>query len=207
MNYRVSKREKDRVRVIKKFLMKSLAKLSRKPKVKVSLKRLEGFIVDIGAGGEGVIAKTCGRNTVGVDINKGEIDEARSRGSLAHWVLCDACFMPFRNGSFDVATFFFSLMYIKTPKRKWAVFVEARRVLKSDGLLCLWDAIIREKPDLYVVFVEISLPDGEEIFTGYGVRGKEKEQNLELINKLAIEAGFKVTSAESHKNWFRACFH
>ena len=158
--------------------MKSLAKLSRKPKVKVSLKRLEGFIVDIGAGGEGVIAKTCGRNTVGVDINKREIDEARSRGSLAHWVLCDGCSMPFRNGSFDVATFFFSLMYIETPKRKRAVFVETKRVLKPDGLLCLWDAIIREKPDLYVVFVEINLPDGEEIFTGYGVSGI----NSKLIN-------------------------
>ena len=194
------------MRVIKKLLMNSLAKLSRKPKVNVSLKRLEGFIVDIGAGGEGVIAKTCGRNTVGVDINKREIDEARSRGSLAQWVLCDACSMPFRDDSFDVATFFFSLMYIKATKRKLAAFVEARRVLKSDGLLCLWAAIIREKPGLYGVFVEISLPDGEEIFTGYGVRGKEKGQNLELINKLAIEAGFTATSAESHKNWIKACF-
>ena len=103
--------------------MKSLVKLSRKPKVKVSTKRLEGFIVDIGAGGEGVIAKTCGRNTVGVDINKREIEEARSRGSLAQWVLCDGCSMPFRNDIFDVTTFFFSLMYIITPKRKQAVFL------------------------------------------------------------------------------------
>ena len=50
--------------VIKKLLMKSLVKLSRRPKAKVFLKRLEGFVVDIGAGGEGMIAKTCGRETV-----------------------------------------------------------------------------------------------------------------------------------------------
>jgi len=186
--------------------MKSVARLSRKPIVQVSPKRLEGFIVDVGAGGEGVIAKTSGGSTVGLDISKREIDEARSRGSLAHWVLCDACSMPFRDGSFDVATFFFSLMYIKTPNRKRAVFVEAKRVLKSDGLLCLWDAIIREKPDLYVVFVEISLPDGEEIFTGYGVKGKEKEQTLELISNLALQAGFKATKIESQKNLIEACF-
>jgi len=186
--------------------MKSVARLSRKPIVQVSPKRLEGFIVDVGAGGEGVIAKTSGGNTVGLDISKREIDEARSRGSLAHWVLCDACSMPFRDGSFDVATFFFSLMYIKTPNRKRAVFVEAKRVLKSDGLLCLWDAIIREKPDLYVVFVEISLPDGEEIFTGYGVKGKEKEQTLELISNLALQAGFEATKIESQKNLIEACF-
>ena len=187
--------------------MKSVAWLSRKPMVKVAPKRLEGFVVDIGAGGEGVIAKTCGSNTVGVDINKREINEARSRGSLAHWVLCDACSMPFRNGSFDVVTLFFSLMYIKTPERKRSVFVEAKRVLKSDGQLCLWDAIIREKPDLYVVFVEVGLPDGEEIFTGYGVRGREKGQNLELIKKLALEAGFKASCAESHRHLIKACFH
>jgi ubiquinone/menaquinone biosynthesis C-methylase UbiE len=207
MKYQIPKSEKDRMSAIKRLLMKGLAKLSRKPKAKVSLERLEGFIIDIGAGGEGVIAKTCGRNTVGVDIRKGEIDEARSRGSLAQWVLCDACSMPFRNDAFDVATFFFSLMYIRTPKRKRAAFAETRRILKSDGLLRLWAAIVREKPDLYVVFVETSLPDGEEIFTGYGVRGKKKEQNLELINKLAVEAGFKAKSAESHKDWIEACFH
>ncbi len=179
--------------VIKRLLMKSLVKLSRKPEGKVFLKRLEGFVIDVGAGGEGMIAKTCGKETVCVDINKREIDEARSRGTVANWVLCDACFMPFKNDTFDVATFFFSLMYIKTFERKHTVMTEAKRVLKSDGLLYLWDATIREKPDLYVVFIEANLPDEEKIYTGYGVKGKEKEQTLELINKLALEAGFKVT--------------
>jgi len=193
--------------VIKRLLMKGLVKLSGRPEAKVSLERLEGFVVDIGAGGEGVIAKTCGRETVCVDISMREIDEARSRGAVANWVLCDACSMPFRNGAFDVATFFFSLMYIKTFERKNAVMVEAKRVLKSDGLLYLWDATIREKPDLSVVFVEANLPDEEKIYTGYGVKGKEKEQTLELINKSALEAGFRVTRTESHKNWFSACFH
>jgi len=188
--------------------MKSLVKLSRRPQAKVFLEKLEGFVLDIGAGGEGTIAKTCGRETVCVDISKREIDDARSRGAVANWVLCDACSMPFRNGTFDVVTSFFSLMYIKTFERKHAVMVEAKRVLKSDGLLYLWDATIPEKPDIYVVFVEANLPDGEKIYTGYGVKGKwEKEQTLELISKLALEAGFKVTRTESHKNWFIACFH
>ena len=110
--------------------MKSVAKLSRRPKVKVSPERLEGFVVDIDAGGEGVIAKTCGGET----RRRGyTIGEAKSRGAVAHWVLCDACSMPFRKGSFDVATFFFSLMYIRTLERKRAVIVEAKRVLKLDG--------------------------------------------------------------------------
>lgn len=188
--------------------MKGIAKLSRKPHAKVFLEKLEGLVLDIGAGGEGTIAKTCGNETVCVDLSKVEIGEARSRGAVANWILCDACSMPFRNGAFDAATLFFSLMYVKTHERKRAVMVETRRVLKSEGSLCLWDAIIHEKPDLHVVFVEANLPDGEKIHTGYGVKGKaEKEQTLELVSKLALEAGFKVTRTESHKDWFTACFN
>jgi len=194
--------------VIKRVLMKSLVKLTRKPQAKVSLEKQEGSVLDVGGGGEGTIAKACGRETVCVDIKKGEILEARSRGAVANWVLCDACSMPFREGVFDVVTFFFSLMYIKTLEKKHAVIVEVRRVLKSSGSIYLWDAIIREKPDLSVVFVETLLPDKRKIYTGYGVRGKEeKEQNLELLSKLAFEAGFKVTRTESHKNWFAARFN
>lgn len=193
--------------VIKNLLMRSLAKLSRRPKVKVSLERLEGLVIDIGAGGEGIIAKTCGRETVCADISKREIDEARSRGAVANWILCDARSMPFGNGTFDVATFFFSLMYMKTFERKHAVMVEAKRVLKSDGSLYLWDATIRERPDPYIVFVEADLPDDEKVYTGYGVKGEKKEQTPELINRLALEAGFKDARTESHENWFTACLH
>jgi ubiquinone/menaquinone biosynthesis C-methylase UbiE len=195
-------------KVMKKLLMKSLVKLTRKPQAKVFLDKLEGLVLDIGAGGEGTIAKVCGSETVCVDIRREEIDEARARGAVANWILCDACSMPFRNSSFDVVTFFFSLMYVKTFERKQTVIVEAKRVLKSDGPLYLWDAVIREKPDLYVVFVEANLPDGEEIFAGYGVKGKgDKQQTLELVGRLALKAGLKVTSTESHQNWFMACFH
>jgi ubiquinone/menaquinone biosynthesis C-methylase UbiE len=99
-------------------------------------------------------------------------------------------------------------MYIKTLERKRAVLIETKRVLKSDGVLYLWDATIQEKPDLSVVFVEVILPNEEKIYTGYGVKGKkEKEQTLELISKLALEAGFKITRTESHKNWFTICSH
>lgn len=193
---------------IKSYLMKGLVRLTRKPQAKVSLQKLGGFVLDVGGGGEGMMAKTCGSETVCVDISKIEIGEALSRGSVANWVLCDACSMPFKSGTFDTATFFFSLMYVKTPERKCTVIVEAKRVLKPDGLLHVWDAVIREKPDLNIIFVEANLPDGEKIYTGYGVRGKkEKEQTLELISSLALDAGFRVATTESHSNWFTARFH
>jgi len=192
---------------IKTFFMKGLVKLLRKPQAKISLEKLEGSVLDIGAGGEGVIAKTCGKETVCVDIRRREIQEAKTRGAVANWVLCDACSMPFREAAFDAAAFFFSLMYIKTSERKQAAISEARRVLGSGGCLYMWDANVWEKPELYMVFVEAKLPDGEMIYTGYGVRGKrEKEQTLELVSRLALEAGFKADKTEAHKNWFAARF-
>ena len=193
---------------IKTLFMRGLAKFLRKPRAKVSLEKLEGSVIDIGAGGEGVIAKACRKEAVCLDIRKTEIAEAKARGAVANWVLCDACAMPFRNAAFDAATFFFSLMYIKTSERKQAAISEARRILQSDGHLYLWDANVQEKPQLYMVFVEATLPDGEKIYTGYGVKGKaEKEQTLELVSKIALEVGFKTEKTEAHKNWFAACFH
>jgi ubiquinone/menaquinone biosynthesis C-methylase UbiE len=193
---------------IKMFFMRGLVKLLRKPQAKVFLEKPEGSVLDIGAGGEGVIAKVCGTETVCVDIRRTEIGEARARGAVANWVLCDACSMPFRNNAFDAATFFFSLMYIKTSERKRAVMSEARRVLGPDGLLYLWDANVVEKPELYMVFVEAELPNGEKIYTGYGVRGKEeKEQTLEYVSRLALDVGFKADKTQAHKNWFAARFH
>jgi ubiquinone/menaquinone biosynthesis C-methylase UbiE len=189
------------------LLMKILAKLSRKPQAKVSLEKLEGLVLDIGGGGEGTIAKAYGSETVCLDILKTEIDEARSRGAVANWVLCDACAMPFREGAFNVATFFFSLMYMKTPEKKRAVLTETRRVLKADGSLHVWDATVREKPDLFVIFVEANLPNGEKISMGYGVKGTaDKEQTLGLVSRLALEAGFKAAETEPHKDWFTARF-
>lgn len=193
---------------IKMFFMRRFVKFLRKPQAEVTLERLKGSVLDIGAGGEGVIAKVCGNETVCIDIRKTEIEEAKARGAVANWVLGDACHMPFRKAAFDVATFFFSLMYIKLPERKQAVISEARGILRTDGLLYLWDADVQEKPELYMLFVEAKLPDGKKIYTGYGIRGNsEKEQTLDLVGRMALKAGFKADKTEAHKNWFAACFH
>jgi len=61
--------EKVVIVVIKRFLMKSLVKLSRKPQAKVFLEKPQGYVLDIGGGGEGAIAKTCGSEIVCVDIS------------------------------------------------------------------------------------------------------------------------------------------
>lgn len=180
--------------------------METRPKIRISLGKIKGYAVDVGGGGEGVIVKACRHNTVSLDIRKGEIDEARSSSAVAQWVLCDACFMPFISETFDAATFFFSLMYIKTPEKKRKVLMETRRVLKSNGMVYLWDAVIEKKPDPCIVHVDVSLPSGEQISTGYGIGGEDKEQTLELVQELAEEAGLKVATTKSNKHWFEISF-
>lgn len=180
--------------------------MEKRPKIRISLEKIEGSVVDVGGGGEGVIAKACGRDTVSLDIRKGEIDEAKSSGAVAQWILCDARLMPFRNETFDAATFFFSLMYIKTSEKKRKVLMETRRVLKSNGMVYLWDAAIEKEPDPYILYVDVSLPSGEQISTGYGIGGEGKEQTLELVQELAEEAGLKVARTKSNKDWFEISF-
>jgi len=177
-----------------------------RPKIRVSLEKTEGSILDIGGGGEGVIAKACGPDTVSLDISKREIEEAKSSGAVAQWFLCDACSMPFRNETFDAATFFFSLMYIKTREKKRKALMETRRVLKSTGTLYLWDVVIQREPDPYIIHVDAGLPGGEEISTGYGCGGEGKEQTLQLVHQLAEEAGMKVAKTKSNKDWFETSF-
>lgn len=87
-------------------------------------------------------------------------------------VLCDACNMPFGRKAFDAAILFFSLMYIKTKRRKRALLREIKRVLKPGERLHLWDKVVEEKPDPYVIQVKVVLSDRKAISAGYGVGGK-----------------------------------
>lgn len=178
----------------------------REPILRTSIRQLGGRIVDVGAGGEAVIARACESDTVSTDISKEEIREAKLKGASSQWVLSDACNMPFANKVFDVATLFFSLMYIKTHERKRMVLMETKRVLKSGGTLHLWDTIVEEKPDPYIIQVKVILPNGEKISAGYGVGGKGKEQNAGLVQELAEEARLKAVVNKSHGNLLEFSF-
>jgi ubiquinone/menaquinone biosynthesis C-methylase UbiE len=83
----------------------------------------DGFILDIGGGGEGVIGRLKGRDVVAIDIRREELEEAVD-GPLK--IVMDARDLKFLDGSFNTATAFFSMMYIKnredqikTRQQRW----------------------------------------------------------------------------------------
>jgi len=148
----------------------------------------EGFILDIGGGGEGIIGRLNGRQVVSIDLSVGELEETDNE-SLK--IVMDATDLKFTPSQFDAATSFFTLLYVDREKHE-KVFREAHKVLKEKGRFLIWDVEVPEKVEekpFFLVRLEISLP-GEKVNTGYGVR--LARQDLDSFREMAAMTGFEV---------------
>jgi ubiquinone/menaquinone biosynthesis C-methylase UbiE len=148
-----------------------------------------GFILDIGGGGEGVMGQLKGNQVVAIDPNQRELEEAPA-GPLK--IVMDARELLFLDKTFEVATSFFTLMYIKTADH-WKVFEEVFRVLEPNGKFLLWDIELpqrsAEEKDIVAFYLQIKLPD-RQIETGYGTKWPEQIQNPSYYLEIAEEVGF-----------------
>jgi ubiquinone/menaquinone biosynthesis C-methylase UbiE len=158
----------------------------------------DGFILDIGGGGQGVIGKLNGKQVIAIDTSERELAETRNE---ALKVVMDATDLKFLPKSFDVCTSFFSLMYI--PKKKHSkVFEEAYRALKDNGRFLVWDVKIPEKLGKYKAFMvrlKIRL-NNEWVEAGYGV--KWRTQDIKHFKELARKTKFKILSEWSKREIF-----
>lgn len=156
--------------------------------IELSSIETEGFILDIGGGGEGIIGKLNGKQVVAIDVNENELLETQND---ALKVIMDATELKFLPKSFDVCTAFFSLMYIPTNNHL-KVYEEVHRVLKDHGKLLLWEVKIPETFGDYKAFIvrlNVKLPT-EEVEAGYGV--KWQPQNIEYFKEVAWKTNFKI---------------
>ncbi len=159
-------------------------------------------ILDIGGGGEGIIARLFGEKVVAIDLSREELQEATANGALR--IEMDATELKFLDEEFPTVTSFFSLMYM-TPEDQKKVFTEASRVLQKGGNLLIWDTEITPHAggEKDVIALELSIElEGEEIKTGYGVYWPGKEQSAETLAKLGEEIGFSVRKQEKDGSIF-----
>ncbi len=99
---------------------------------------LQGSILDIGGGGDGVISCHSGVRVVAIDKRWDELVESPDIGLK---IVMDACELGFMDNCFDNVSFFYTLMYMGEGELSTAL-EEAYRVLKPGGRLYAWDAIM-----------------------------------------------------------------
>ena len=164
----------------------------------------EGLILDIGGGGEGTIGRVKGQQVVAIDLSQRELEEAPGEPLLK--IVMDARELKFLDRTFATATVFFTFMYIN-PADHPKVLAEIHRVLRPGGRLLVWDVIFPKRTDprqTSVVYpVHITLPGGEEVNTGYGVRlGDREGRGAAEFLDLATAAGFEVVTRQDNKGWY-----
>ena len=176
------------------------------PQVEIDIEDFdyEGYILDIGGGGEGVIGQLKGKDVIAVDIKKEELEEAVD-GPLK--IVMDARDLQFLDESFSTVTAFFTLMYVRQREDQLKILEEAWRVLKPNGTLHLWEVDLSERPqtDKEFYLVHLFYRISEEVTeSGYGQRWPEEPRSEDHYITMAKEVGFRDTSIKRNKNTFYA---
>ncbi len=151
----------------------------------------EGYILDIGGGGEGIIGRLKGEQVIAIDANRRELVDAPP-GPLN--IVMDATDLKFLDETFATVTSFLTLMYIKGFEHE-RVFEEVFRVLKPGGRFLIWDVDLPprldEHKDVAAFPIIVKLPN-ETVSTGYGVPWPETEQDLGYYVALVRKVGFEL---------------
>ena len=154
---------------------------------------VDGYILDLGGGGEGVIGRLRPDQVVAIDPNRRELEGA-APGPLK--VVMDARDLQFLDDTFAAATSFFTLMYIPGSDHA-KVLAEVNRVLAPGAPFYIWDISLtprcHREEDFAVYPLLVKLPT-EDVDTGYGVRWPAAEQGLDHFRRLAEESGFDVVT-------------
>ena len=171
-----------------------------KPKQHILIQEIpKGRVIDIGGGGEGVIAQAGGDRVVPIYKYISEIHEAREKAPDIPWMVADATELPYKSNCFDNATAFFSCMYMPDNVKE-NVFRETQRVLKKGGEFWIWDVHMAPKSNVFAIRLQVDFHEGHRIRTVYGV--KAKDQSAESICSHLQEAGFETEVITNRKHWF-----
>jgi len=162
----------------------------------------DGLIIDIGGGGEGLLSRLEKDRVCVVDISLNKIREAHIYGAPAQWVVSDGSQLCFRTGSFDIATLWFSLGYMRGWNRKKLVMSEIRRVLKQEGILFVLGAKIVCPEDRFLFNAKFTFPDGDVSQVGYRLAGNQN-QTLESTVRALEDSGLVILERCDNGHWFK----
>ncbi len=164
------------------------------------VKEIEGSILDIGGGGEGIVYRVYLGQVVSIDNLLEELEESPDGPRK---IVMDARQIAIPNEYFDNATAFFSFMYM--PKLDHpSVIAEIKRILKNHGNFYLWEPDI-ETANPFIAELEINA-NGCQLNTTYGVYKEDTFQNASYYKALLNNRGFKLTLEENTTGRFYQCW-
>lgn len=153
----------------------------------------EGYILDIGGGGEGIIGQLKPAQVVAIDLSARELTGAPP-GPLK--IVMDATDLKFLDETFGTATLFFTFMYMKPADQERAAR-ELHRVLRPGGRLLVWDVLLPARfdpvKDIALYPLDITFL-GRTVSTGYGTFFPERAHDLPYYKGVLERAGFTVTA-------------
>ncbi len=176
--------------------------------VKLEIQRFpaEGYVLDIGGGGEGVIGRLEGLLVIAIDCREDELAEA-PKGPLK--IFMDAKDLKFLDASFGAVTAFFSFMYFDEEADLKAALSEAFRVLKAGGCLHVWDVDIAALPasdkPLFAVPLKY-IVNGIVFEAAYGRPWPKQTRDSCYYRTLAEAAGFLHISTDFCGQTFYSTF-
>lgn len=166
----------------------------------------DGYILDIGGGGEGIIGRLMGSSVVAIDRREDELIEAAD-GPLK--IVMDARHLTFLDCTFSAATAFFSLMYFDAEVDLQKALRETARVLKPGGAFHVWDVDLAELPKtekpVYAVRLKCMV-HGVPCETAYGRPWPKGARDSSYYKGLAEAAGFQHLSTEVSGCTFHSTF-
>lgn len=161
-------------------------------------KSLTGPILDLGAGGEGIIGRIYRQQAVAIDNRQEELDEAPDGPKK---LLMDAAALTFEDASFQHVTAFFSFMYMPRTVQAQAI-AQAARVLRPGGTLHIWDAEISSAfPEPFLMELDVDAA-GAPVHTTYGIVKEEAAQNADHFLRLCQDIQLNLEDRQEHDGWF-----
>lgn len=170
--------------------------------VDISDMELQGRVLDIGGGGEGIIGQLKEEGVISIDPSREELEEAPCNTIK---IVMSAEDLKFIDETFDTVTSFFTLMYINAEVHD-KVIREAYRVLKTGGSFIIWDAVIPARnsaqKDIYVIPLQVKMKEDHIVDTGYGVLWTNRTQDMDYYMDICVKTGFKVTESRRSEDTY-----
>lgn len=147
--------------------------------------------IDIGGSGEAIIYKVSKKDITIID-NDIDVFIKNDRVTM---IKMDARNMNFDSKSFNTATLFYTLMYVKDNDIK-IIMKEIYRILKNNGVLLIWDICINDIKGEYIT-APITVVNGKKKWkVTYSADTVSEIRNACYYKKILEETGFNEISID-----------